>query len=275
MTLQFVLDQVQANGWDTLRGAVTDDLHTMPPAWLDAYDDIQALAAQVPPAAAQVPFDAPGTVKLAADLNMTDWRNSRDQAADRLLRALGGACSRADIIEQHLAPVLGARLAVFAEDVKVIGPHAVKVSPDDAVVDAAGNSRDFADAWLRFTATGSWYLRLRQSWAVLRRGDLGTGRPDPLGDSSILAEVRNAPEVQPDDWRNLRAGGQGEGSLGIAYPLANTWPVPVHVRLAAILRDGGQVWLPSVRQQWAVYQANTPEPEYRPDLTHPLKRLAA
>lgn len=279
MTLQSALDAVARNGWDTLRGAAADGLHDLPAGFIAAYDALASLAEQAPPATVKAAehADLAPLDRVAAEQALRDWRAGRDRQADQLERQCGQALQPyGQTIERYIGSALAARLAVFTADVAVIGPHQVKVVPDDAVVDAAGGSREFADAWLRFTATGSWYLRMRQSWAVLRRYDSAPGGPDPAAVDldHVLAEVANAAELRPDDWRNLRAGGQGGGSVGIAGP--QPWPIPVHTRLAAILRDGGQPWMPSAAQQAAAYtEAAPPAPAARRDLTRPLKPASA
>ena len=248
MTLQANLDLIQTAGFDTLRGAVANGLHGMPPAWVKTYDQLVGLADQQPPPEALAPVGASTKDKADANMALLDWRAARDARADQLARSLG--MDRAAIIEEYIGEALVDRVATFTAALDVIGPHAGKFAPDDQVVDAAGDSREFADAWLTYSSAASWYGPLRASWEILRRNDTATD-VDPNGLASIFTEVRNVVAIRPD-WRNLRAGNNQGGSYGF---VADVWPTPVPARLAMILRAGGVLWLPSAVQQRAAYQA--------------------
>lgn len=245
LTLDHWLGEAHRLGLEALRGAERDGLHTLPDGFADAYDALMALPDQTPPA---VDYQAGSWERQKAEAERDDWYTARDaQAAELWRRANNALQPFGRTIEQHIGPALDARLEQFRADVATLGPHAGKVAPDDAVVAEATAFRPFGEAWARYAATPAWYLRLRQSWAVLRERDEAGGVPDPLGTDSILAEVANAAQIRPDDWRNLRI------SWG------NPWGHAAHARLVAILRDGGRVWMPSAAQQWAAYAPHVPD----------------
>jgi hypothetical protein len=154
----------------------------------------------------------------------------------------GTESGASSLILNSIQPALVERLATFVADVALLGPYAELSDLTGAQAGellSAGPA--VAEAYQRHLQTHSWYQHLRGAWTLLRQREQLTVA-DPGDRESLLSEVANAPEVLPENWRNI---GQWT-ARGFTPP---PWPgTAAHLRLGWIIRAGGKVWAPTTQQ---------------------------
>ena len=195
MSMQTALDQVNRTGWDTLYGAHSRGDYTLPKSFTGPYEALRRLVDAEPPTVAP---SAAVTVTDAAQLlaaaaladdpfpldvgslsgarasaqDQADWRVARELAADALFARLVAAISGqgAALIVEVIQPVFAERLKAFTADLAALGEHAMKDTPDVALV---GETDKVRAAYLRHSAAHTWWAALRIGWAILRKHDAG------------------------------------------------------------------------------------------------------
>jgi hypothetical protein len=157
----------------------------------------------------------------------------------RTFNRLGGAKS---FIENHLQPAFETFMTGFRADVAHLGKYVTEISVPLAMLHEPEETRD---AYVRFASAYPLYGNLRAAWKDMRKRDGHSN--EPLGADSPLAEVRNLPDLVAN-WEACH-NGRAQWPWGANVP---------HVKLAWLVNNGGQLWMPTAEEQsanWARYGA--------------------
>lgn len=182
----------------------------------------------------------------------------RKQQAELLAVKLSSLHNYGDLITGYLQPAFTKLLGQFANDREAAGRYAMEPGSSLAMLEEPDDVRA---AIVRVHSIMGPYHALRTMWADLRgtpeqenSGHYGPPVGDPQGIRSPLAEVRNIDQIVPG-WKTA-------GTFG-----GTSWPWPseaAHVKLGWLLDNGGQLWLPTRREQDEVWQQLHQQPRIRP-----------
>lgn len=225
-----------------LAGGADRGDYTMPAEIAEAWAEVLRLADSTPP-----DFGAKRSQTAFAD-----WRNERDTAmvkvAEQAVRYVHGNAGA--LISQYLAPALDTQVKEFTEAVAACGRFALEPDPTMELLD---QSPEVRDAYHHITLAVSVYATIRIAWRALRSIDLGPADTDPRGVHSPLAEVRNIPQLDPN-WQTSITSSERFGAMD-RRPVSPFPAGPPHVRLAAMIRAGAELWLPNAAEQAEAWQA--------------------
>lgn len=158
------------------------------------------------------------------------------------------AFGQADVvIDEHLKPALVRYLDEFRTNMQTAGQHAVSID----VGALLSQPDDVRQAHINLVDSHGDYHALRGSWEICRKrnagGINGSTCIDPDDIRSPLAEVANLPDLFAD-WQLAAAGRKPWPWSGTAH----------HVRLHWLLTNGAELWLPTGREQDAVWAKRNP-----------------
>jgi hypothetical protein len=224
-----ILDQLKTPGtYSLIQQALRGDF-TLPAAILDGYAELEKH------------LDEHTDHRGEFESNTADKEAQR--MCDALMRvpAWGGANS---ILTEHLQPALEDLIAHFKDDMAACGKFIHQPSPS---VDMLNAPEDVRLGYLHASNAQTQYGSLRAAWQTLRRWDSHHCH-DPLGVRSPLAEVANLPDLFAD-WE-LASNGR------------TPWPWTsnaFHVRLAWLLDNDAQVWLPTTQEHNTAWSRYNPQ----------------
>ncbi|MFD5511367.1 hypothetical protein ACFWIB_26840 [Streptomyces sp. NPDC127051] len=206
--------------------------HTAPQAMLDDYDELQQLIKDG---------------QEARSWGKQVWVNKEieqqaEAVAVRLHRGTYG-----DLVVEHLQPSFAKLLTHFAADRRAAGAYAMR---DTVTLDMLDEDDHMRAAIVRVHSVMGPYHAIRRTWADLRgtpeaenSGNYGPPLGDPQGVHSPLAEVANIGDLAPH-WKT--AGQYG----GQPWPWSSQ---ALHVKLGWLIDHDAELWLPTKREQDALW----------------------
>ncbi|MEU8519066.1 hypothetical protein [Streptomyces sp. NPDC048577] len=214
-----------------LVGAAAQNVHTIPQALQDDYDQLLQLVDE-------------GTTRPGK------WRHPKlerdaEQVARQLIR-LSNYGGTDGIIRDHIQPALADYIDGFTADLETAGAHGRQAAVSAPML---LEPQDVREALVRIHEAPIKYGMLRTSWSFLR------GRPqpnaitntnvDPRASDSPLGECRNIADLIPE-WESAGRAG------GTSRPWGNA--SSAHIRLAWLLDHGGIIWAPTAAEHDALYR---------------------
>lgn len=224
-----ITSTLHESGITTLVGNVRFGYHTLPDGMVDDYTELEEYIAE-------------HTDKWGST-DQVDVMRTAQKMADKVSGyvAYGGATA---VLVEHLQPSMERLLKDVRADIKAAGRHAFATG---ATMDMLTEPDDVRAAIVRLSNLHPRYSALRRSWEILRR-PRSDDTIDPLGLNSPLAEVANLPDIF-SDWEKATHG-------------RAPWPwhaTTISVKLAWLLDNGGEVWLPTAIEQNNVWKRYNPQ----------------